>query len=167
MRLTRIFTIAAALAMLPASGIAAPEKGGSLSAAQNEVKLRLDQLELKYEIDKDGDFKVVYNYSDEKRTQLIWVSGSVEEAGPFRIREIYSPAASIKKDGVTGAKALELMAEASSKKLGDWEVRGDGLYYVLKLAEPMSAEQLKKAMDIAAEVADDTEIKFSGKRDEL
>lgn len=136
-------------------------------AEDASVKSRLDARGVKYTVDDDGDFKVTYSYSKENRTQLVFVSGSTESVGGFNIREIFSPAARVEKDGVNGAKALELMTESRKNKLGGWELSGDVLYFVIKLPDSMDGAQLESAMDIAAETADDMEIKFSEDRDDL
>lgn len=137
------------------------------SAADDSVRSRLDLIGYKYEVDKDGDYKIVINYSEEKRTQLVWVSGSTESFGPFNVREVYSPAARVKADGVDGTKALDLMLRSGKTKLGDWEIRGDGLYYAIKLPEPVTADGLKAAIKLVAETADNMEIELSGSRDAL
>ncbi len=139
----------------------------AVQAEDGSVKSRLDARGVKYTVDDDGDFKVTYNYSKEKRTQLVFVSGSTETVGGFQIREIFSPAARVEKDGINGAKALELMVESRKNKLGGWELSGDVLYFVIKLPDSMDAAQLESAMDIAAETADDMEIKLSDARDDL
>jgi hypothetical protein len=139
----------------------------SASAEDASVKRRLDDRGVKYTVDDDGDFKVTYNYKKEKRTQLVFVSGKTETVGGFRLREIFSPAARVAKDSIDGAKALELLAESRKNKVGSWEIGGDILYFVIKLPDNMSAAELEAAMDIAAETADDMEIKFSAERDEL
>lgn len=64
-------------------------------------------------------------------------------------------------------KALELLTASSMNKLGSWEVRGDVLYFVIKLPDDVDAAALEQAMDIAAETADDMEIELSGDLDEL
>jgi hypothetical protein len=153
----------ALIASLVAGSLFAPD----LLAEDGSVKSRLDARGVKYTVDDDGDFKVTYSYSKEKRTQLVFVSGSTESVGGFKIREIFSPAARVEKDGVNGAKALELMAESRKNKLGGWELSGDVLYFVIKLPDSMDGAQLESAMDIAAETADDMEIEFSGDRDDL
>jgi len=131
------------------------------------VKRRLEDRGIKFTVDDDGDFKVTYNYSKEKRSQLVFVSGSTQSVGGFVIREIFSPAARVEKDGVTGTKALELLRESSQNKLGSWELRGDVLYFVIKLPDEVNSAQLESAMDVAAQTADDMEIKYSGDRDDL
>lgn len=136
-------------------------------AEDASVKSRLDARGVKYTVDDDGDFKVTYSYSKEKRTQLVFVGGATESVGGFKIREVFSPAARVEKDGINGAKALELMAESRKNKVGAWEIAGDVLYFVIKLPDSIDAAQLESAMDIAAETADDMEIKFSGERDDL
>jgi hypothetical protein len=151
------------VALLLIGGMFAP----AAYAEDASVKSRLDARGVKYTVDDDGDFKVTYSYSKENRTQLVFVSGSTESVGGFKIREIFSPAARVEKDGVSGAKALELMAESRKNKLGGWELSGDVLYFVIKLPDSMDGAQLESAMDIAAETADDMEIKFSEDRDDL
>lgn len=137
-----------------------------VAKADDSVKKRLDALGITHEIDEDGDFKVTYSYAKEKRTQLVFVSGKTETIANTRIREIFAPAANIKTSGINGAKALELMAESRKNKLGSWEIAGEMLYLVIKLPEDISAAELEIAMDIAAETADDMELKLTGK-DEL
>jgi hypothetical protein len=137
------------------------------AAEDASVKSRLDTQGIKYEVDDDGDFKVTYNYSKEGRTQLVFVGGKTESVGGFTIREVFSPAARVEKDGINGAKALELLAESRKNKFGSWEIGGDVVYFVIKLPDNVSAKQLEAAMDIAAETADDMEIEFSGDRDDL
>lgn len=151
-------------ALLSASLLIAP---ASASAEDASVKRRLDDRGVKFTVDDDGDFKVTYNYGKEKRTQLVFVSGSALSAGGFQIREIFSPAARVKQDRIDGAKALELMSESNNNKLGSWEIKGNILYFVIKLPDSMDGGQLESAMDIAAQTADDMEIKISGTNDAL
>lgn len=140
---------------------------GSAAASDASVKKRLDARGMKYEVDADGDYKVIYNYSKEGRTQLVFVSGGTEEVGGFKVREVFSPAARVEKDDIDGAKALELLSESRKNKLGSWELAGDVLYFVVKLPDNLTAEQLEAAMDIVAETADDKELEISGDRDDL
>lgn len=130
------------------------------------VASRLDARGIKYTVDDDGDYRVVYSYTTENRTQLVYVSGGTESIGNFTIREVFAPAAVVERDGV-GARALELLADSAKKKIGNWEIRGDVLYFVIKLQDGVDATQLEQAMDIAAESADDMEITFSGDTDDL
>jgi hypothetical protein len=132
--------------------------------ADASVKTRLDARGIKYEVDADGDYKVTYSYKSEGRTQLVFVSGKTESVGGFKVREVFAPAA---KDGINGAKAIELMGDSRTNKLGSWELQGDVLYFVIKLPDSVNATELESAMDIAAQTADNKEIELSGDEDAL
>ena len=159
------FTIRHLTASLFATGLLFAS--ASAHAEDSSVKRRLDDRGLKYTVDGDGDFKVTYNYAKENRTQLVFVSGSALSVGGFQVREVFSPAGKISKDGINGAKALELLTESRKNKLGSWEIAGDLLYFVIKLPDTVNAGELESAMDIAAQTADDMEVKLSGSRDDL
>jgi hypothetical protein len=143
----------------------------ALSPAANAedvlVKRRLDQAGMKYEVDKDGDYKVTISFGREKRTQMVFVSGTTETLGGMTIRRIFSPAAIIATDGITGSKALELLRESRTNKLGSWEIEGANLYLVVKLPDTLTTAQLQAVMMATASLADDMEIKLSGDRDTL
>ncbi len=131
------------------------------------VKRRLDQAGMKYEVDRDGDYKVTISFGREKRTQMVFVSGTTETLGGMTIRRIFSPAAIIATDGITGSKALELLRESRTNKLGSWEIEGANLYLVVKLPDTLTTAQLQAVMMATASLADDMEIKLSGDRDTL
>lgn len=135
--------------------------------ADDSVSSRLHAAGIGFQVDEDGDYKVTYSYSKEGRTQLVFVSGGTQQVGGFTVREVFSPAARMGQDGITGGKALELLAESRKNKLGSWEVSGDVLYFVIKFPDTLDADALEAMMDIAAETADDMEMELSGDRDDL
>lgn len=144
--------------------------GGLVAApalADASVAARLDARGVRYVVDEDGDYKVTYDYAEEGRTQLVFVSGRTESIGGFRVREVFAPAGRVDRDRIGGARALELLEESRRQKIGAWEVAGDVLYYVIKLPDSVDGAQLEAAMDIVAEIADDKEIELSGDLDEL
>jgi hypothetical protein len=144
--------------------------GGLVAApalADASVAARLDARGVRYVVDEDGDYKVTYNYAEEGRTQLVFVSGRTESIGGFRVREVFAPAGRGDRDRLGGARARALLEESRRQKIGAWEVAGDVLYYVIKLPDSVDGAQLEAAMDIVAEIADDKEIELSGDLDEL
>lgn len=158
MMLRTVFALSCALSIgaLPA-----------VAMADASVAARLDARGVKYVVDEDGDYKVTYNYADEGRTQLVFVSGTTESVAGFQIREVFAPAGRVERDGIDGDSALALLQHSRAQKLGAWEIAGDVLYYVIKLPDSVDAAQLETAMDIAAGTADNKEIELSGDRDEL
>ena len=136
-------------------------------AADASVDARLKARGVQFEVDADGDYKVTYSYKQENRTQLVFVSGRTEQVNGISIREVFSPAGRVVADGIDGAKAMALLADSRSKKLGSWEISGDVLYFVIKLPDSIDGAALEAAMDIASETADNKEIELSGDKDEL
>lgn len=136
------------------------------SAGDASVEARLDARGIKYEVDGDGDYKVVVSYKAENRTQLVFVSGATESIQGLQVREVFSPAGKVGADAIAG-KALALLEGSRTLKIGAWEVAGDVLYYVIKLPDSVDAAQLEAAIDIAAETADNKEIELSGDKDAL
>lgn len=137
------------------------------TAEDASVEKRLDRAGLKYEVDSDGDYKLTFNYTKEGRTQLVLVSGSTQSVSGLTVREVFSPAGRVEKDGIGGQKALELLENSGTLKMGSWEIRGDVLYFVIKVLDSATATELSSLLDIAAETADDKEIELSGEQDDL
>ncbi len=155
---------AASRAVLAGLAIAAATPALAQDASVAE---RLDSEALNYEVDGDGDYKLLFTYGQEGRSQLAFVSGSTQTVSGLTIREVFSPAGYLAKDGITGRKALELLAGSSEMKLGAWETRGDVLYFVIKVLDSATSSELSNMIAIAAETADNMEIEISGDRDEL
>ena len=151
-----------ALALSVALSLAAP-----VLAADASVESRLQARGVKYEVDKDGDYKITYSLSEEKRTHLLFVSGSTEEVGGLQVRQIFAPVARVAGNAVTGEMALGLLRENQGYKLGAWEISGDILYFVARIPDSVDATGLEQLMDIVASIADDKEIELTGAKDEF
>lgn len=151
-----------ALALSVALSLAAP-----VLAADASVESRLQARGVKYEVDKDGDYKITYSFSEEKRTHLLFVSGSTEEVGGLQVRQIFAPVARVAGNAVTGEMALGLLRENQGYKLGAWEISGDILYFVARIPDSVDATGLEQLMDIVASIADDKEIELTGAKDEF
>lgn len=159
-------TIRRLLSLSVLAGLAA---AAAVPAAAEDASVanRLDSAGLKYEVDDDGDYKLTFNYSKEGRSQLVFVSGTTQAVSGLSIREVFSPAGRVEKVGIGGEAALELLASSGQLKMGSWEIRGDVLYFVIKVLDSASSSELSSLLDIAAETADDKEIELSGDRDDL
>ena len=151
-----------ALALSVALSLAAP-----VLAADASVESRLQARGVKYEVDKDGDYKITYSFSEEKRTHLLFVSGSTEEVGGLQVRQIFAPVARVAGNAVTGEMALGLLRENQGYKLGAWEISGDILYFVARIPDSVDATGLEQLMDIVASIADEKEIELTGAKDEF
>ncbi len=134
-------------------------------AEDNSVKRRLDSAGQKYEIDKDGDFKLVFNFPSEKRTQLVFVSGAASDViGGLQVRNIYSAVAKVKEDGIA-SKAVDLLIANDGYKIGAYEIGGQYTWFSMKIPDSATSAQLLDAIQTVASVADDKEKELSGARD--
>lgn len=161
MKATRYLFLIAALAVPAVPASVCAQAAGMVPS----VDARLKAIGVRYEVDKDGDYRVAYKYEKEGRTQLVYVGGAAQQVRGLTVRHVFAPAAILSRDLVDGAEALQLMEDAGQSKLGGWEMKGGVLYYAIKLTEPIDAKVLEQAMDVAAESADDMEIKLTGRDD--
>lgn len=153
--------ILASLLSIPNTNVsAAPE-----NAIDASVKARLEAAGIKYEVDSDNDFKVTYSFTNDNRTQLLFIISKTESVMGITVREVYSPAARLKQTKINGEKALKLLRDSRNNKIGSWEIDDELLYYVIKVPDNINSEQLEAIMDIAAQTADDMERELTGRDD--
>lgn len=95
-------------------------------ASMDGFRQKLDRIGWKYDMLENGNYRVTFNVGGTKRTQLFYISGGTQSYDCLVIREFFAPAAKVSAS-VNGAKALELMAESHTKKMGSWEIHGDTL----------------------------------------
>ncbi|MBS0211691.1 MAG: hypothetical protein JSR26_00740 [Proteobacteria bacterium] len=156
MRKTLLAALLLALAGLPA-----------LAATSDPVVERqLDSLKLKYQVDKDGDYKLVYDLGN-GRTQLVWVRSKTYTYRSNQIREIWSPGYRSATDAIPERVANRMLDNSNEVKLGGWVKQGKVGMFVIKVSTDASAEELGDAIRAAASTADDLEQEFSGKKDEF
>lgn len=156
MRHTRL-AIAAFLAL------AAP----TASAADPALEALLKAANLPYEVDEDGDYKIVYDWSKEKRSQLVYVAGTAEELSGVKLYKIFSPAKVMDDAGIDPALAKRLLGENSQYKFGAWEVAGKTLYFRGNVQAGMPAAQFETLVSVIAGTADDMELELTPGKDDL
>ncbi len=97
--------------------------GESKPEHDDRVKQLLDKTELKYEIDKDGDFKLLFEF-DGGRSQLVFVNSHTETYEGLEIREIWAVGYQPPKGDKVDAAISEQLIRANAKlKLGAWQVQ--------------------------------------------
>jgi hypothetical protein len=151
-------------------GLALAATPSVLSAQQAEfdasVKKALDKADLKYEIDDDGDFKLVIGLG-EGRTQLVFVYSSVLSYDDVTVRTIMSPLKVAETREELGEDLLyRVLVENGENKIGSWEIieAPDGkrmLQYVVKVPTDLSADDLRSMIGLAAVAADQVEKSIS------
>ena len=131
----------------------------------NIVKAQLDSKGLKYKIDKDGDFEILYQTAGD-RTQVAWVRSSVNAYGSLKIREIWSPGYKSVGDDFPLLIANSLLDKNHEVKLGAWEAQGKMAVFVVRIPADANADQLVDAIELAANCADKVEMEITGAKDE-
>ena len=120
----------------------------------------LDSLEYPYDIDEDGDYRLLFDL-DEGRTQLVFVRSSVETYGSHHVREIWSPGYKAPGPQFPALVANRLLEQSNEAKLGSWVKQGDTAMFVVKIDADASAKVLDDAIDAAIRSADAMELELT------
>lgn len=139
--------------------------------ADKRVQRQLDKLKYTYEVDEDGDYKLVFDMSNDddttKRSQLVYVRSPVYDYGTVEVREVWAPAYKAKGDKFPADVANRLLEASQDSKLGGWAKQGAYAVFVVKLPTNASAEQLDDAIDAAVQSADQMEAELTPGKDEF
>ncbi len=119
-----------------------------------------DSLEYKYEVDEDGDYRLVFDMEDD-RTQLVFVRSSVENYGSHKIREVWSPGYKSPGPQFPALVANRLLEDSQDSKLGSWVKQSDIAMFVVKIDANAKADVLSDAIDAAIKSADAIELELT------
>ena len=151
------------LALAACLSLAAP-----VAAAGDPVlEALLKSADIPYEVDEDGDYKIVYDWSKEKRSQLVYISGTTEDISGVKLYEIFSPAKVMDDDAIDPALAKRLLVENAQYKFGAWELAGKTVYFGGKVPTDMPAAQFETLVSAIASTADDMEQELTPGKDDL
>ena len=121
----------------------------------------LKKAELKYTVDNDGNYKLVFEMSDCTRTQALWIETDIREVDGYRVLMLGSVAY---RGTLTKPMAMKLLADAY--KIGFWgvvqKVGGDSsVLFNAQVPVSISPEGLKPCCEAVVDVADRLERKWS------
>jgi hypothetical protein len=161
-RARRIVPWIALLSVAAAVTVFAPQA----SAADPRMMRALNETGLKYEVDEDGDYKVVVSWAEDGRSHLVFVNSLTEVMGGQEIREVWAAAYMAGEPSIPGKVALRLLEDNSKYKIGAWElVSNDGGVRVLfnaKVPATASPEFLQEVINAVAVFADELEKELLG-----
>ncbi|PEN12522.1 hypothetical protein CRI94_13425 [Longibacter salinarum] len=153
---TLLLAVVLSLAVFPASA----QIGSSSSSASYDtrVKKALDAEDWNYEIDDDGDFKMVVGFEEEDRSQLVWVISNTLENQGLEIREVWSPVYKSETSTLPDEIAQWAIEASWDMVVGSLAADGSGtVYFVAKIDAEASSEVLSKMIRIAAGAGDELE----------
>ncbi|GAA4865665.1 YbjN domain-containing protein [Luteimonas vadosa] len=150
-----------------ASAVGGPAKAQVAAAAAppGSVEARLQSRDFRYEVDEDGDFKIVLSWQKEARSQLVYVAGKADQAGDLAIRQVFAPAASLEGAGLSPEALRALLRDNARRALGHWAINDSHLLYVINVPDDIDAQGLETAINVAAEAADGKELELTGDKD--
>lgn len=141
-------------------GVAVAQIGAAATKGDSRVQRLLDQANIKYTIDDDGDYRLVFRYDDE-RTQLLFVNSRTERFQKMEIREVWSAGYQNAKGDIPQDVAMNLLRHNAKIKLGAWQVVESGgkdiALFCIQIDADANLESFKSAVNLAAEIADEKE----------
>ncbi len=169
-RVGRVALIAATLSLGTAANAGSPIGGGPSTTAGKPdpiAQRALDNAKIRYEIDKDNDFYVVYDLGSRK--QRVWLRSTTFDYGSLKIREVFSFGykAPGKADTLPPAVANRLLENNNQVKLGAWVRSGGTALFMTKISATATSKEVSDALELTATVADQLEKEFTGDKDEF
>lgn len=141
---------------------------GDTPPGDARVREALTELDLEYEIDEDGDFRVVFSFEEDGRSQLAFINSGTETLRLFEIREVWSPAY-LAHGPLPEEVANRLLQDSFEKKLGAWQVMPSGdqhaAVFTVKLAAEADPASLLAALEAVLTTADEMEKELLGTDD--
>jgi hypothetical protein len=145
------------------------EGGGQEVAPDPRILRQLDGQNLRYQVDHDGEFRLVYQLEG-KRTHAVWIQSRTEALGGLELRELYAFAYRC-TGPVPQDIANRLMTREASARLGSWErVRAgdDSLAaYVVRIPALAPVDVLLEAVSLVLTMADSLEQELTPGTDEF
>ena len=135
-------------------------------AGDPAVAAQLKALEYKYEIDEDGDYRLLFDVDDEsKRTQLVFVRSNVESYGGHSVREVWSAGYKASGDAFPANVANRLLEASMDSKMGGWGKQGKAAIFIVRVPANAGKDVLDAAITAALNSADEMEQELTGKDD--
>lgn len=166
-RFIAVLLVLGASAMAPAVAATSHPTAGTgqttepVRAPDPAIAAQLKQLGYEYEVDKDGDYRLLMGFSDSPRSQIVFIRSATESYGKYRIREIWSYAYQSTGEALPALVANRLLEASNQLILGGWVKQGNHAVYVAKIPADARAEALGDALDAAASSADDMELELA------
>lgn len=132
--------------------------------ADQRIKKALDELDVKYVIDDDGDYAITITYEAEGRSQLVYVVSETDSIEGFEIRDVFSYA--VRDKAPTLEMTSDLMRTSNKSLIGAFEMTSGGnILYIAKIPANLPPKQLHGIIRAVAAYADDAEKEILGSDD--
>lgn len=141
---------------------------GKTANADPRVARQLTAAGLSYQVDDDGDYRVTLHFSEDDRSQLVFINSSTERFQGMEIREVWSIAARF-EDGLPAELAQGLLERNARLKFGSWSVEKSAsaafVVFRVHLSADTDGRTLRSTVEYVSSVADELEKELSGADD--
>lgn len=132
------------------------------------IEAQLKALDYKYEIDNDGDYKLVFDMDEEgKRSQLVFVRSVVEDYDGHKTRDILSPGYRASGDALPANVANRLLDASMDNLMGGWGKQDNIAVFIVRIPADASNEMLDAAITAAINSADQMEAELTPGQDDF
>ncbi|MEM1056298.1 MAG: hypothetical protein AAGI52_12300 [Bacteroidota bacterium] len=149
--------------LLPLSALAQkkPPPGPSRDA---RVEGTLNALGYEYEIDEDGDYKLIFE-TDNGRSHIVWVRPTTDRLLDLEVREVFAIANNY-IGGVPGGIPPRLLEDNAQFILGSWAIEATTILFVVKIRANATRAEMEAALLATASTADAMEEELTGGTDD-
>ena len=156
-------------AIITASAVAAAAYAQLGTSADARLRKVIEAVGWKYEVDSDGDYRMVFRFDDE-RTQLVYANGKTVELGNMEIREVWAPGFKVPADA-SAEMLLDLLRDNNRVKVGAWRVikSGDDLVAVFtaQISADADKDTFQTVVQAVSSTADEKEKAVTGGKDDF
>lgn len=135
---------------------------GASSDGDIRVRRILESEGVRYQVDNDGDFKVIFDLGN-GRSQAAFINSNTENFANASIREVWS--IGLMGEGQLSAEvANQLLARNRTYKLGSWEtIQQNGkvlAIFKVCVAADATAKELMAVLSVVLKTADEVEREY-------
>lgn len=128
------------------------------------VRAALDEAGLRYVVDEDGDFQLLFELED-GRSQVVVINSKVETVGPFAVREVWTGAYKARRY-LPKKVANLLLLDSFAHKVGAWAAVANNrrevmAVFTVKIDADTPAEALSSAVHAVTAVGDAMEHRLT------
>ncbi len=152
--------------LLPALLITLASAGAATAAPQADksVARHLDKLGYTYEVDEDGDYRMVFDVEGD-RTRWSTCARRWKTSAATTSRDLVT-GLQRQDQAVPGGRGQPPAGRSQDAKMGGWVKQGHTAMFVVKIDADATADQLSDAIDAAIRTADAMELELT-KKDEF
>lgn len=143
---------------------------GIVHAQDRQLENQINRIGFKFNYDQNTKrYNLIFEVS-EGRTQILYINEKTYDAEGFKIREIYSPVATLQnKTDFSHRVLFNLLEKNYEYKIGSWQIHGGEppfqLQYSIRVNDKIEDNHLRELIKLAVKVADAMELELTGTDD--